>query len=92
MSNGADYVSITMIIENLGTAATSTIEVRGAFYDNSSQIYNQEITNIPSIAEGDKRLVELSIDVPSSVLVTLKTQLYLKEVMVDERESTSRFP
>ena len=92
MSTGVDYVCIQIIIENLGTVTVSDVEVRGAFYDNISQIYNQEITYIPSIAEGEKRLVELSIDVPSSVLVTLKTQLYLKGVMVDERESTSRFP
>ena len=81
-----------MIIENLGTAAAFDIEVRGAFYDNTSQVYNQEITYIPSIAEGEKRIMELSIDVPSSVSVTLQTQLYLNGVMVDERESTSRFP
>jgi len=92
MSTGADYVRVTMIIENLGTAATSNIEVRGAFYDNISQIYNQDVTYIPSIIEGEKHRVELSIDVPSLVSVTLKTQLYLNEVMVDERESTSRFP
>jgi hypothetical protein len=92
MSTGADYVRIIMIIENLGTAAAFDIEVRGAFYDNSSQVYNQEITYIPSIAEGEKRIMELSIDVPSSVSVTLQTQLYLNGVMVDERESTSQFP
>jgi hypothetical protein len=77
MSTGADYVSITMIIENLGTAATSNIEIRGAFYDNTSRIYNQQIMNVSSIAAGEKRVVELSIDVPSLVSTTLKTQLFL---------------
>jgi predicted transglutaminase-like cysteine proteinase len=92
MSTGVDYVRVTMIIENLGTAAASDVKVRGAFYDNTSQVYNQEIMSIPSIAVGDKRMVELSIDVPSLVSSTLKTQLYLNGVMVDERESTSPFP
>lgn len=92
ISNGVDYVSVTMIIENLGTVTTSDVEVRGAFYDNTSQVYNQEIMHIPSIAIGEKCAVELSIDVPSLVSVILKTQLYLNGTMVDQRESTSRFP
>ena len=91
MSTGVDYVSVTVIIENLGTTATSDIEVRGAFYDNTSQVYNQERMYIPSIAIGEKRLVELSIDVPSLVSVTLKTQLYLNGMMIDQRESISLF-
>jgi len=92
MSTGADYVSVTMIIENLGTAATSDIEVRGAFYDNTSRVYNQEIMSVSSIAAGEKRVVELSVDVPSLVSTTLKTQLCLNGMMVNQRESTSRFP
>jgi hypothetical protein len=92
MSTGADYVSVAMIIENLGTAATSDIEVRGAFYDNTSRIFNQEIMSVPSIAAGEKRVVEISVDVPSLVMTTLQTQLYLNGMMVNQRESTSRFP
>jgi hypothetical protein len=92
MSTGADYVSVTMIIENLGAAATSDIEVRGAFYDNTSRIYNQEIMNISSIAAGEKRVVEFSVDVPPSVSTTLKTQLFLNGMMANQCESTSRFP
>jgi predicted transglutaminase-like cysteine proteinase len=92
MSTGADYVSVTMMIENLGTAATSDIEVRGAFYDNTSRIYNQETMSVSSIAAGEKRVVELSVDVPSLISTTLKTQLFLNGVMVNQRESTSRFP
>jgi hypothetical protein len=91
-STGADYVSVTMMIENLGTAATSDIEVRGAFYDNTSRIYNQETMSVSSIVAGEKRVVELSVDVPSLVSTTLKTQLFLNGVMVNQRESTSRFP
>jgi hypothetical protein len=92
MNTGIDYVSVTMIIENLGTTTISDIEIRGAFYDNTSRVYNQETMSIPSIAVGEKRVVELSIDVPSLVSTTLKTQLYMNGMMVDQRESTSRFP
>jgi hypothetical protein len=92
MSTGVDYVRVTVIIENLGTIATSEIEVCGAFYDNASRVYNQESLYIPSVAVGESRLVELSVDVPSLISVTLKTQLYLNGLMIDQRESTSRFP
>jgi len=91
LSTRADYVNVTVIVENLGTAATSDIEVRGAFYDNKSKVYNQERLYIPSIAVGEKRLVELSVDVPSLVSVTLKTQLYLNGIMIDQAESASLF-
>jgi hypothetical protein len=92
MSTRVDYVSVTVIIENLGTTSTSDIEIRGAFYDNESQIYNQERLSVLSIAIGEKRLVELSVDVPSFVSVTLKTQLYLNGMMIDQRESSALFP
>lgn len=92
ISTGADYVAVTMIIENLGTEASSDIEVRGAFYDNTSRIYNLETLVVPSIAAGEKQVVKLPVDVPLLVSTTLKTQLYLNGMMVSQRESTSRFP
>lgn len=92
INTGVDYVNLIIIIENLGTTATSEIEVQAAFYDNTSRVYNQESLCIPSIAIGDNRLVELSIDVPSLFSVTLKTQIYMNGRMIDQRESTSSFP
>ncbi|DAC71830.1 MAG TPA: hypothetical protein DSN98_08410 [Thermoplasmata archaeon] len=92
MSSGQDYIRVKMILENLGTAPTVTIEVRGAFSDNASRLYNQKTTEVPAIAAGEKRLVELSVDVPALVSTTLKTRLYINGVMVNQRESTSRFP
>jgi hypothetical protein len=91
ISTGADYVTVTMIIENLGTIASSDVQARGAFYDNASKMYNLEVADAPSIPAGDKCLLELSIDVPTSVTTSLKTQLYSEGVMVNERESTSLF-
>jgi hypothetical protein len=84
-----------MILENLGGETSANIEVRGAFYDTMSRIYNQETTMISPLAAGEKRLVKLSVDVPTTVGeqgTTLKTQLYINGVMVNSRESTSRFP
>lgn len=95
VSTGEDYVQVKMILENLGTAATSNIEVRGAFFDNANLIYNQVIVSISPIRAGQKRQVELSVDVPVAVpekTTTLKTQLFLHSIQVHQRESTSRFP
>jgi beta-xylosidase len=92
VSTGEDYVRVQMILENLGTDKTTNIEVRGAFYDNMSSIYNQQTTIVPSLAAEEKRLVQLSVDVPPLISTTLKTQLYINGVMVNQRESTSQFP
>lgn len=95
ISTGEDYVRVKMILENLGNAATSNFEVRGAFYDDVSRIYNLETMNVAPIVAGQKKLAEISVDVPVTVAektTTLKTQLYLNGVMVNQRESTSRFP
>jgi hypothetical protein len=91
VSTGGDYVRIRMVLDNLGTAATGNIEVRGAFYDNGSLLYNQRIIEVPAMIAGEERLVELSVDVPSGVSTTLKTQLYLDGIMVNQRESSQRF-
>ncbi len=92
VSNGEDYVRLQMILENLGTDTTASIEVRGAFYDNMSRMYNQRTTIVSPLVAGEKRLVTLSVDVPAEVSTMLKTQLYSNGVMVNQRESTSRFP
>jgi hypothetical protein len=92
VSSGDDYVRVQMVLENLGTDKTTSIEVRGAFYDNISRMYNLQTMTVSPLAAGEKRLVELSVDVPPEISTILKTQLYINDVMVNERESTSRFP
>jgi len=95
VSTGEDYVRVKMILENLGTAAASDLEIRGAFYDTMGRIYNLQTMSVPPVIAGQKKLAEISVDVPASVAektTTLKTQLYLDGDMVNQRESTSRFP
>jgi hypothetical protein len=95
ISTGEDYVRVIMIVENLGTSDASNLAVHGAFYDNESYMYNIKTTSVSSVPAGEKRLVELSVDVPSFLpeqATMLKTQLYLDGEMVNQRESTSRFP
>ena len=92
ISTGDDYVKLEMIIENLGTETASNIEIKAAFYEDQNQMYNQETMRVAPIGAGQKRLVALSIDVPTGVSTQLKSQVYLDSVMVNQRESTSRFP
>ncbi len=92
VSNGEDYVRLQMILENLGTETATDIEIKGAFYENQSRMFNQESLFVTPLVAGEKRLVSLSIDVPAGVSTQLKSQVYLDGVMVNSRESTSRFP
>ncbi|HIH29415.1 MAG TPA: transglutaminase domain-containing protein [Thermoplasmata archaeon] len=92
VSNGEDYVRLQMILENLGNEITTRIEVRGAFYDNQSRMFNQETMMISPLNAGEKRLVILSVDVPAGVSTVLKSQVYLNGMMINSRESTSHFP
>jgi len=95
ISTGADYVQVRMVLENLGTENTGGIEIRGAFYDNLSMMYNLQTMTIPPLQAGEKRFVELSVDVPLALAektTTLQTHIYIDGVMVNQRESMSRFP
>jgi predicted transglutaminase-like cysteine proteinase len=92
VSNGEDYVKLQMILENLGVEAATNIELKGAFYEGQSRMYNQETTLVSLLAAGDKRLITLTVDVPAGVLTQLKTQIYLDGIMVNQRESTNYFP
>jgi predicted transglutaminase-like cysteine proteinase len=92
VSTGADYVTVRMIVENFGTEPTGSIEIRGAFYDNTSRIYNQQMMIVSALSAGEKRVVELAVDVPVEISTTLKTQLFIDNIMVHQRESTSQFP
>lgn len=91
VSTGQDYVVVKMIVENLGPSEASNVEIRGAFYDDSSMMYNQETTTIPTLAPYEKQMITLTINVPALVETMLKTQLYLGGVMVHQRESVMRF-
>ena len=92
LSTGGDYVNVEMIIENLGTTTASNTEVTGAFYDDVNKSFNQEKTLISSLAPNEKCMVTLTLNVPSSITTSLKTQLFIDNKMVHQQESTLQFP
>jgi len=91
-SDGSDYVKIKILIENLGRGNANNFEIRGAFYNQNGIGFNKETTWIVSLAAGKKKVVDLQINVPQGISTTLKTQIYLNDQMVHEKESTSSFP
>jgi hypothetical protein len=86
-----DFVKLNIIVDNLGRATAYQMVIRGGFYDNNSRVYNEETTTISSLAPETKTQVKLFINVPRGVSTVLKTRVYLKSVMVHEKESTDRF-
>jgi len=91
-SDGLDYVKIKILIENLGRGNANNFEIRGAFYNQNGIGFNKETTWIASLVAGKKKVVDLQINVPQGISTTLKTQIYLNDQMVHEKESTSSFP
>jgi len=81
-----------IITENLGSKSSGPFEIKTSFFSLNDNIINQEITNVPSISEGNKRIVELTIDVPQGVSTKLKSQIFLDNEKVHQRESVSTFP
>jgi len=90
-TNGKDFVKMHIIVENLGSKNATNIEVRGAFFSDSTLYYNQEVSLISSLSIEEKKEVDLHISVPRGITTTLKTQIYLDNNMVDEKESSSTF-
>lgn len=91
-SEGSDYIKMKIITENLGSKSSGPFEIKTSFFSLNDNIINQEITNVPSISEGNKRIVELTIDVPQGVSTKLKSQIFLDNEKVHQRESVSTFP
>jgi len=91
-TDGSDYVKLKILIENLGTRKAYNFEIQGAFYNQNGISFNKETTTISHLAAGEKKVVELKVNVPKGISTTLKTNIYLDNKMVHEKESTSIFP
>ncbi|UCF12784.1 MAG: hypothetical protein JSW06_00615 [Thermoplasmatales archaeon] len=90
-SDESDYVKLKIIVENLGRESASNFKILGAFYSQNN-ILNQEEILIPSLAAGNKKIVDLKLNVPQGISTTLKTQIHLNNKIVNEKESNSSFP
>jgi len=91
-SEGSDYIKMKIIVENLGTKYSGNFIIEASFFDLNGNIVNQETTSVTSLPAGQKKIVEMSIDVPQGVTTKLKSLIYLNNKMVHKRESLSNFP
>lgn len=91
-SEGSDYIKMKILAENLGVKSSAPFEIRTSFFNLNGVIENQKTTYVPSISAGNKRIVDLTIDVPQEITTKLKSQIFLDNKEVHQRESLSTFP
>lgn len=90
-TDGEDYVELKIIVENLGRKSAGNFKIWGAFF-NQNNYFNFKETSKYSITAGTKKILELKLDVPQSIITKLKTHIFLNNKIVHERESSSNFP
>lgn len=87
-----DFVKATIIIKNMGSGDAKDIVVRVGFYSEQGIAVSSETTSIATLAAGGRKKVILCANIPSGITTRFKTQIYLDNKIVDERETTSSFP
>jgi len=91
-NDGSDYVNLNILVENIGRKNAYNFEIKGAFYNQNNVGFNKETISITSLNTGEKKVVELKINVPKGFSTNLKTQIYVDNEIVHEKESSSSFP
>lgn len=86
-----DFVKLKLIVENIGNLVAENIMINGAFYSSNNAEYNQEKTSISSLQPGEKKQVSLKLNVPKGVSAILKTKLYLDDILIEEKQSSTEF-
>ena len=86
-----DFVKLKFIVENIGNATAENITITGAFYSTNNVEYNQETISIYSLQPNERKQVTFKLNVPKGVSVILKTKLYLDDILIEEKQSSSKF-
>jgi hypothetical protein len=87
-----DFVKVTAIVENLGLSTANDVEIYGVFRTWEGIEINSESTTISTLESGMKKKVTLSVDIPKSFTTEFETRVYLDDILVDTKESSSSFP
>jgi hypothetical protein len=91
-TDDSDYVKLKIIVENLGRETAYSVEIQGAFYSQNTVSFNQESTTIPVISPQTKQIIDLQVNVPQHIPTTLKTKIFLDNMLLHEKESSGQFP
>ncbi|MFH1100941.1 MAG: hypothetical protein V1726_02750 [Methanobacteriota archaeon] len=89
--DGTDFVKIQVLIQNIGTADATNVEVKAAFFSEDTLMFNQESSTVLKITPQEKVAVSLKVTVPQGMSTLLKTRLYTDRKLVDEKESMAWF-
>ncbi len=87
-----DFVKAIVVVKNLGSDGAENVVVKAAFYTPQGLCISSQTTSIASLPAGSRKKVILRADIPSSITTQFKTQVYLDNKIVDERETASSFP
>ncbi len=87
-SDGERSIKMKVLIENLGRSVASDVIIRGLIDGPAGGVVLDEVT-VSTIDSFDKQLVDLSFTLPGSLSGDLKTQLFYKNQMYEEKESVA---
>ena len=71
--------------------SAENITITGAFYSSNNVEYNQEKISIFSLPPNERKQATLKLNVPKGVSTILKTKLYLDDILIEEKQSSSKF-
>ncbi len=92
LANGkVDFVKLELVLENLGDETANNIKIIGAFYSSEDKEFNQEKSSISSLQPNDKKQIVFQLTTPHGISTILKTQLYVNDILVEEKESETTF-
>ncbi|UCF50117.1 MAG: hypothetical protein JSU91_01150 [Thermoplasmatales archaeon] len=91
LNGKTDIIKLRLIVENLGTKEANEIRIDGAFYTSAGQKYNLEKSSISTLKPGEKKQINLQLNVPHGKSTILKTQIYMNGILIEEKESETQF-
>jgi hypothetical protein len=91
-TDGSDYVKLKIRCKNLGRDTAQMIQLKAGFYTSSGICLNQKTTTVSSLLPQYQDEIELRLDIPQNVTTSLKTQIYLENTFIQEKESAATFP
>ena len=91
-SEMGNFVKVTAIVKNYGLSIAKNIRIEGGFFSLNGAKTNYKSSTISGLEPNTFKKVTLSIDIPKGLTTLFKTQIYLDDVLVDEKESISTFP
>lgn len=91
-TDSRDFVSLSIMVENLGSASARDFRISAVFVDDDDEILSKESVSVSFLGVSTKTIVNIRIDVPQDVSSSLKTIVLLDAIQVHERVSQSEFP